>query len=916
MCESGVSREVFITMKKNNWLVILGFLLWLPIPWLYFAQPSILAGQPLSVYAVALFLGGLSLTSAALYRALQQRMSSGMARVYVSLFVLALVGAYQFSGLAPSWDCLGKQIYVSVVKAQSNCTTTCTNNKKKPCGGWSSCWDKFVSCDSSGRDQDGRGCGGCCFSCKVVCEDPDPDPEPTYQPPTISGAVNCSQVGNNGWCIGDTVLILTASDPQNFSVTITGDIAGSTFACTVGDKTCTKNLPEGSGAVNYKVTASTSGLIATGSTTWKKDTNFPVANLVIPNPTGSNGWFKTAPVIVSITGSDTPSGLASAEMSTDAGTTWQASDLSLYTDGSHVVHYGAADLAGNRTDYSGQLVHIDTVPPALITTTTGAPGNANWYVSNVETTITATDETSGIDRVEYDLDDTGWQSGTVIHNHEGVNTISIRAYDIAGNVSITSLQNNVDTTPPVLTAILPKPDGLNGWYITGPVPVSANGFDSVSGLLQAAVSVNQGQWQPEASLLDGVYTVDFKSLDNAGNATTSSQTVKVDTLPPALSTSIVGTLGNQGWYVSQTTTTISAVDETSGVDRIQFQQNEGGWSVGAVVASTDGVNDIAVRAYDSAGNVSTDALQIKVDSIRPVSGFTSPLKHSTDTLIRGQYSFSGTSVDTGSGIAKGEISFDQKRWYPVVMDGENQWHFQWDTLNLPDGVYTAIMRATDVAGNQELLDAGAQVAFLVNNTPPHIKLTPEWLIWDAGALSISTDYFRVKEGLIVIADTQGRWPSVEIPFDKKYPLEIKWDRRFGNGILAPSGDYRVTVTACNIHDLCSEKSAVIKIPWYAVVLPTPAVPTALADVQQQPEPEIKDPDAAIVQPTAQPSVNIREPVAVQSVQPVRSLLPIIVLIALLWAISSSTLADGRPAAIRTIVKTIAMQKYKGEPKNE
>jgi hypothetical protein len=105
-------------------------------------------------------------------------MSMGRARMFSLLLLLTGISAYQFSGLAPNWSCFGKQIYVSTANAAGkNCTTTCTNNKKKPCSGWSTCWDKFVSCDASGKDQDGRNCGGCCFSCEVVCElDPDSPP--------------------------------------------------------------------------------------------------------------------------------------------------------------------------------------------------------------------------------------------------------------------------------------------------------------------------------------------------------------------------------------------------------------------------------------------------------------------------------------------------------------------------------------------------------------------------------------------------------------------------------------------------------------------------------------------------------------------------------------------------------------------
>ena len=36
---------------------------------------------------------------------------------------------------------------------------------------------------------------------------------PSYQPPTISHVLNCSNTGSNGWCIGTLSLDLTASDP-------------------------------------------------------------------------------------------------------------------------------------------------------------------------------------------------------------------------------------------------------------------------------------------------------------------------------------------------------------------------------------------------------------------------------------------------------------------------------------------------------------------------------------------------------------------------------------------------------------------------------------------------------------------------------------------------------------------------------
>jgi hypothetical protein len=51
-----------------------------------------------------------------------------------------------------------------------------------------------------------------------------------------------------------------------------------------------------------------------------------------------------------------------------------------------------------------------------------------------------------------------------------------------------------------------------------------------------------------------------------------------------------------------------------------------------------------------------------------------------------------------------------------------------------------------------LVDAGAGITLLVNNSHPHIKLTAEWFIWQSGTLVIETEYFALRNGTIVIAD--------------------------------------------------------------------------------------------------------------------------------------------------------------------
>jgi Big-like domain-containing protein len=1071
------------TKKKLITFASLGLGLWGIVAWLFLGRPlfviEILPDPiPLSVFTFLVFLIGLlflTLVGTTTVRSIAPRYTW-----VVMLASATLIAAYSLSSMSPGWKCFGNRVYVKFANAAGqNCRTTCTDNDKKPCGGWSSCWDKYVSCSSAGRDQDGRGCQGCCFSCDVVCEPEDPPP-PSYNPPTISASVSCAQPGTNGWCIGAATLNMTASDPQGFVVTISGTIAGAPFTCAAGNS-CSIALPEGSGAITFKATAATSGLSsATGSTSWARDASNPSATIVVPAATGSNGWFKTLPVTISANGSDAISGLAVARLSINGGATWQASSITLSSEGQYTVLYGAVDNAGHAITYPGRTVsidttlptltpsvsgtmganewyvsnvvvdadatdassgiasvvvsdnggaprpvpvtltsgthavvitatdvagnsrssslnltidtdgpvittsntgtegdddwyvsevdvtatvsdpvsgtdgtleisvdgtstndlpihltegnhivvlratdeaenvttttltiHVDTTPPSVSTSTAGTKGNAGWYISNATTAIMASDSTSDIDRIEYKQNTAAWQSGMSVLSTDGVNAISVRVYDQAGNLATGSLEVKVDTVNPVITPHVPAPTGLDDWFVFVPVEFSATGSDTTSGLLSALVSTNEGEWKSSQSLTDGVYATNFRSEDVAGNRSNIFMNLKIDATKPTVAISTAGTVGTNGWYTSQTSTTFKADDKTSGVDHVEYSQNNSVWQTGTSVMSKDGINSIFVKTYDKAGNIHSNQVQVKVDTGMPSSIFTSPANGSEDTLARDVLPLAGTSTDALSGIATVELSYyGGKTWVPMVPSTDGKWTYDFDTTKVPDGIYTIVVRTVDMAGNTVVGDgnsnSGAHITVIINNAPPHIKLTPEWFIWDSGELVIKTDYFPIREGLVTISDPQNRWPKVEIPFGEKYPSTIKWDRRFANGILAPIGNYRVEVTACNTYDLCSNKRATIKIPWISVILPTvspvpPTVVTEKPEVENIPErSETQIPPIVVVEDSfPQPIVhNSEEP------KPIDVAVWLVAFIALMWAVASAALSDRRPVAINAITNTI------------
>ncbi len=712
-------KDIDLSTKKRFIIFAsLGMALWGGVIWLFATLPifiiDLLPGLlPLSVFAFLLFLVGLillTIPAMSFVRSISPRHAWSVILVAASMIVL-----YNLSPLAPAWSCWGKRLYVITVKAGQNCTTTCTNNKPKPCSGWSSCWDKNVSCSSAGIDQGGRPCQGCCFSCVVECE-PDKDP-PNHQPPTINGTVDCSQTGSNDWCIGTSTLNLSASDPQNYTLTISGTIDGSPFTCSAG-KDCSIALPEGNGPITFNATAATSGLSSsTGSTTWKRDVTAPVVNAIYPSANGSNGWHITSPVAVSTDGSDAMSGLASALVSVNGGA-WQPS--ASLTDGVYTVDFRSVDNAGNSTTIS-RTIQVDVTPPGVSPLVPSPDGLNDWFVTApVNISVDGSDSGSGLASALVSVNGAAWQPHASLT--DGVYTVDFRSVDNAGNTVTETRTVKVDSVAPSLSASLSGTAGLSGWYVSQ-VTTTISSSDATSGVERIEFNQNNAGWHNGSSVVsnDGINTIDARVYDGAGNMSSDSWQIKVDTVAPSLSASLSGTAGLLGWYTSQTTTTISTSDETSGVDRVEYNQNNSGWQSGSSIVSADGINAIDTRVYDVAGNRSSKSLEIKVDTVRPTSKFSSPANGSNDTLVRGTYTLAGVSADTLSGVSMAEISLDGKNWLPLEISSGDTWSYALDTLILPDGIYPIVVRTTDNAGNTELIELGARVNLLVNNTPPHIK---------------------------------------------------------------------------------------------------------------------------------------------------------------------------------------------------
>ncbi|MFI6876883.1 OmpL47-type beta-barrel domain-containing protein [Streptomyces sp. NPDC050400] len=148
---------------------------------------------------------------------------------------------------------------------------------------------------------------------------------------------------------------------------------------------------------------------------------------------------------VTVTASDTGSGVNAIEYAVGADGAWQpyTAPVMVHDPGTYTVRYRASDKAGNQAaaksvDFT--LVATppqDTNPPTVSLTVGGDKNSDGAYVNSAKLTLAATDDKSGVDKVEYSLDGGPYLAYTapVVVDRVGAHSVAYRASDKAGNTS-------------------------------------------------------------------------------------------------------------------------------------------------------------------------------------------------------------------------------------------------------------------------------------------------------------------------------------------------------------------------------------------------------------------------------------------------------------------------------------------------
>ncbi|WP_129688260.1 family 20 glycosylhydrolase [Gottfriedia acidiceleris] len=167
-------------------------------------------------------------------------------------------------------------------------------------------------------------------------------------------------------------------------------------------------------------------------------------------------------------------------------------------------------------------------------------------------------------------------SGNIIPNKEG-NAVITASVNLFGTmIESNNIPIVVDNTAPVTTAIV-NGSGANGWYHSN-VSVTLNSNDNLSGSERTEYRINgSGDWIPYMKPVnfdqEGVYTLEFRSIDKVGNKEeTNKQTIKIDKTMAHFNLTVNGQPINDGAsFDDYLPLSFNASDDLSGIASAKIQ---------------------------------------------------------------------------------------------------------------------------------------------------------------------------------------------------------------------------------------------------------------------------------------------------------------------------------------------------------
>jgi|GEM_PF-4923728 len=467
------------------------------------------------------------------------------------------------------------------------------------------------------------------------------------------------------------------------------------------------------------------------------DNNPPATTAQITSGTAGNGSWYLSNVEITLSAADTVSD--SADIDTyyringadpDAYSPY-VQPIVISLQGPTRIHFYSVDEAGNEESHKSIDINIDSADPeSSMANISGTAGLAGWYVSDVDVTLTASDATSGLDQILYNLNGGGATAytDTITLTENRQNQLECWATDMAGNVEDPHTYNiKIDKEQPTIIHTV-APANSYGWY-TSPVTVTLAASDNVngSGIVPSSYrySVNGAPEQTGASVVltaDGTHIVEYWAFDVAGNESQhGTVSIPLDVTNPANPT-ITGPTSDNTFRTVSTMMNLSGTtpaDPNNDHEEIIIEMRyEGGAPVqlssvvfnkagqtwyrnGIQLNQGDGDYEFTVWIRDKAGRLSPtpDTLLVTLDRIGPditINAVESPTRFDTQVITGSWTDEFLTNVYlrvNGAGPVPAEnINIGAKTWsHTVSLQAEYNTVVAWgvDDIGNPGGDETA-----------------------------------------------------------------------------------------------------------------------------------------------------------------------------------------------------------------------------------
>jgi outer membrane protein assembly factor BamB len=533
----------------------------------------------------------------------------------------------------------------------------------------------------------------------------------------VTSATVSGTAGTNGWYTGAVDVFLSASD--------SGSGVSSTYFQLDGGAQQTYSNPisisaNGQHSVEYWSADMAGNLEAHHTQLVKLDATAPATTTTVTGTSGTNGWYVSA-AQVSLTASDSDSGVQNSYYQIDGGAVQSyASPFSISANGQHTVQYWSVDSAGNTEAHQSLTLTIDTSAPVSSSAVSATAGSNGWYLSAVQISLSAADNSSGVENSYYQVDGGAvlTYAGPFSISASGVHTVAFWSVDTAGNTEAQQTRTvKIDTAAPVSSSAVSGTAGSNGWYTTA-VQVSLSASDNSSGVQASYYKVDGGAVltyaTPFSISANGQHTIEFWSADVAGNTEAhQTSTLKIDSTAPVTNAAVSGTTGPGGWYSSAAQVSLSATDTPAGVQASYYKVDAGAVQTyaGPFTVSANGQHTIQYWSVDAASNTEgAHSLVVGIDNVAPVVSATANPSSANKNPHPVNVTISGNGTDTISGVFSASYSVIDEYGVtqpsgPVTLQGNGNYSF---TLSLPatkngsdkDGhLYTIVVQAKDRAGN-------------------------------------------------------------------------------------------------------------------------------------------------------------------------------------------------------------------------